>query len=356
MLKAQFSNGGHTLPWIDISSQKERHIVIARGTVDLYNGHPTTAMLDDNRTIFCTWSYDHGGKNGFLSVSKDAGLTWEKLQTPKDWKTSKTCPSIYYLESPSGVKRLFIFSAYPKMTQTYSEDEGKTWTPIKSLGKACLMPFTSILKLKDGSYLGMYHRGLNDLNKSPLTLWQSISSDGGITWGESTLVGEKEGKSPCEPFVFRSPDGKRLLCVARENQRKGNSLIMFSNNEGKSWSELQEVTWGLTGDRHIIKYAPDGRIVAVFRDMAIDSPTKGHFVAWIGTYNDIINGYSGQYRIKLMHNYASQDCGYSGLEILKDGTIIATTYIKYNPGEEKHSIVATRFSLKEMDRIVSHFK
>jgi hypothetical protein len=34
---------------------------------------------------------------------------------------------------------------------------------------------------------------------------------------------------------------------------------------------------------------------------------------------------------------------------LSDGTLVATTYVKYRPGPEKHSVVSTRFSLSEID-------
>jgi hypothetical protein len=85
--------------------------------------------------------------------------------------------------------------------------------------------------------------------------------------------------------------------------------------------------------------------------MAPLSPTKVHFVAWVGTYLDFTNGLSGQYKVKLLHNYAGWDCGYPGLEILPDGTIVATTYIKYHPGPAKHSVVCVRFRIEEMDAL-----
>lgn len=337
------------LPWVDISSDRGRQIVLSEGTPELYNGHPTTVMLDDNKTIYCTWSFDHGGDAGLLAVSKDSGLTWTKQAVPEDWSTMRNCPSIYNLKDKKGKERLFVFCGQPDMPMTYSEDGGKSWSPVKRLGKPCVMAFSSIIQLKNGDYLGLYHRGLNDQDRPPLTLWQSISHDGGLTWEESTLVGEMEGRAPCEPCVIRSEDGKRLICIARENKRVGNSLMMVSTDEGQTWSALQETPWGLTGDRHVIKYAPDGRLVAVFRDMAPGSPTKGHFVAWVGHEKDLREGTSGQYKIKLLHSYAGSDCGYPGLEILPDGTIIAITYIKMTPGKAKHSIVEVRFKLDETD-------
>ena len=40
------------------------------------------------------------------------------------------------------------------------------------------------------------------------------------------------------------------------------------------------------------------------------------------------------------------------MELLPDGTIVATTYIKYRPGTEKHSVVSTRFTIKDIDRML----
>lgn len=84
---------------------------------------------------------------------------------------------------------------------------------------------------------------------------------------------------------------------------------------------------------------------------APDSTTRGHFVAWVGDYADIAAKRPGRYRVKLLHSHAGSDCGYPGLEVTPDGTIVATTYIKYRPGAEKHSIVSTRFTLDETDAL-----
>lgn len=345
------------LPWRDFSGQTDHHVVIAAGTPDLYNGHPTTVLLDDGKTMVCTWSRNHGGPAGFLGFSHDGGLTWDVADAPAEWKGMVNCPSIYKLTDKDGRQRLFVFAqvesggTYREMVYSCSEDGGRTWSRIVDLGKPCIMAFTSIIRLKNGDYLGMYHRGNTEQDRAPLKLWQSVSHDGGLTWDESRLVGEVPDKSPCEPCLLRSPNGKVILCLARENQRKGCSLMMFSHDEGQTWTAMRETPWGLTGDRHMAMYLPDGRIICVFRDMAPNSPTKGHFVAWVGRYDDIGGDLSGQYRVKLLHSFAGPDCGYPGLELLPDGTIVATTYIKYNPGAWKHSVVSVRFRIEELDAL-----
>jgi hypothetical protein len=140
-----------------------------------------------------------------------------------------------------------------------------------------------------------------------------------------------------------------LLCLLRENVRTVNSRFIASRDEGKTWSKAKHLQGALSGDRYQAKYAPDGRLLVVFRDMAAESPTKGHFVGWVGTFDDILHQREGQYRLKLLHNYAGTDCGYPGLELLPDGTFVATTYVKYWPDKRKHSVVSTRFRLEELE-------
>lgn len=341
------------IPVVDISGQTERHGFVAKGTPDLYQGHPTTVLMGDNRTLFAVWSIGHGGHAGPMGRSVDGGKTWTPVPTPAEWTKTWNCPSIYRLTDPQGKERLFVFTARPNMPQTYSEDGGQTWSPVRELGMPCVMTFSSIIRRTDGSYLGLYHRGAGDHDRPPLQVWQSISRDGGLTWEPPTLAAAKEGCNPCEPCGFRSPDGKQLACLIRENTHTGCSLMMFSNDEGETWTQPVYTPWGLSGDRHAAKYAPDGRLVVCFRDMAPDSPTRGHFVAWVGTYEDLVRGRPGQYRIKLLHSYAGGDCGYPGVELLPDGTLLATTYIKYDDGPNKHSVVSVRFRLDETDALAA---
>lgn len=336
------------LPLIDISKETYRHVIIAEGTEDIYQGHPTTLLLPDGKTMFCVWSIGHGGPAGPMAVSQNGGFSWKRIddQLPKGFKEHINCPSIYrMMDMKTGKIRLWVFSAKPNMPRIMSEDEGKTWTEMPPLDFECVMTFSSIIRLSDGNYLGFYHRRKG----SSLEVLKTKTSDGGITWSEPQVIADVEGTDPCEPFVFRSPSNKELCCLMRENTHKGHSLMMFSKDEGKSWSDPVDTPWGLSGDRHMGVYTPDGRLVIAFRDMAPNSPTYGHFVAWVGTYEDIRNNQPGEYRVKLLNSNAGKDCGYPGMELLPDGTIVATTYIKYKDDNNKHSVVSTRFKIQETD-------
>jgi hypothetical protein len=348
------------LPILDISQEKERHTIIAAGTPDVYQGHPTSLLMPDGRTIFVVWCINHGGFAGPMARSGDGGKTWVRLDDtlPPGFAQHKNCPSIYRLVAADGIERLWVFTAQPLMPRILSEDGGQTWKEIEPLGFPNVMTFSSVVEKnpgkQDGKYIGLYHRAINiegkEMNEEnntirSLQVMQTETADAGLTWSEPRMVCAVTDKRPCEPFAFWSPDNKEICCLMRENTHKGNSLMMFSTDHGATWSQAVETPWGLTGDRHWGVYTQEGRLVVVFRDQAVNSPTKGHFVGWVGTYDDIRNGHPGQFRVKLLHSHAGGDCGYPGIQMLPDGSIFALTYIKYALDENKHSVVGTRFKL-----------
>ncbi|MGB7295189.1 MAG: hypothetical protein WBC70_06320 [Candidatus Aminicenantales bacterium] len=85
-----------------------------------------------------------------------------------------------------------------------------------------------------------------------------------------------------------------------------------------------------------------------YRDTTHISPTKGDWVGWVGTYEDILEGREGQYRVRLMDNTKDADCAYPGLELLPDGTFVTTTYGHWIKGEPPY-VVCVRFKMAELD-------
>jgi hypothetical protein len=342
------------LPVIDISRQQRRHVVIAAGTKEIYQGHPTTLLMPDNKTMFCVWCIEHGGAAGPMARSDDAGRTWTRMDDalPPGFSKHRNCPSIYRIVDPSGKERLWVFSSSRGIDRLMSEDGGKTWVEMPPLGFRCGMPFTGMLRLNDGRTAAFGQMGVEGKGQGVV---MSVTADGGLTWTQPRVIAKQAGKDLCEPFVLRSPDGNEICCLMRENLHTANSMMCFSRDEGETWTSPADTSWGLTGDRHAGVQAPDGRWVIAFRDRAIGSSTYGQFVAWVGTYGDIRSALPGQLRIKLLHHYgsprdgygwANTDTGYPGMEVLPGGTMIATTYIKYWDDDRRHSVVSTRFKLE----------
>jgi hypothetical protein len=350
---------GYRIPLIDLAQDTNRQVIVDREPGQ-YLGHPTTVLLEDGSTILCVYPKGHGKGALVLKRSRDGGHTWsERLPTPNSWETSKETPTIHRVVDASGKKRLIIWSGLYPARLAVSDDDGETWSELKPAGDwggIVVMRFVEPLKTAGGHYLGMFHddgRFLTDKpeQKNPVvfTLLKTRSSDGGLTWSRPEPIWKGSDVHLCEPGCIRSPNGKQMAVLLRENSRRKNSFVIFSEDEGHTWSEPSELPGALTGDRHCGKYAPDGRLFISFRDTTRESPTKGDWVAWVGRYEDILSGREGQYRIRLMDNTQKWDCAYPGVEVLPDGTMVTTTYGHWTTNESPY-IVSVRLTLSELDK------
>ncbi len=346
---------GYTIPLVDLADQTHRQTIVDREN-DQYLGHVTTVLLEDNRTILAVYPKGHGRGAIVYKRSTDGGLTWsERLPTPPSWETSQEVPVMRRVIGADGTKRLIMFSGLYPCRMAVSEDDGLSWTGIEPIGDwGGVVCMGDVIALKTpGKYMAMFHddgrfiAGKGE-RTGRMTLYATFSTDGGLTWSTPEGLFTREDVHLCEPGMVRSPDGREIAVLLRENRRVRNSHVIFSRDEGETWSEPRELPGALTGDRHTLKYAPDGRLVATFRDTTLDSPTQGDWVAWVGTYEDIAENREGQYRIRLMDNLHKWDCCYPGFECLPDGTFVATTYGHWTEGEAPY-IVSVRFTLREID-------
>ena len=316
----------------------------------------------------------HEESSGVVFQSTDGGKTWsERLPTPKSWETSQEVPTLHRVVDAQGKKRIIMFSGLYPIRMAVTEDDGANWSELKSIGDfGGVVTMATVIDLKTpGHYMAFFHddgrfiRGGEvekyriksphspDYSSSTAKPWRfwvytTLSKDGGLTWSAPTPIAMLPDANLCEPGALRSPDGKQIAVLLRENSRKYNSYVIFSNDEGQTWSEPKELPAALTGDRHVAKYTSDGRLFISFRDTTHVSPTKGDWVGWVGKYEDIVNGSEGQYRVRIMDNTKGADCTYPGIEVLPDGTIVTTTYGHWTEGEAPY-IVSVRFKLAELD-------
>ena len=384
-----------SIPIIDLDKETSRQVIVDREDGQ-YLGHPTTVLLDDGKTILIVYPKGHGRGEIVYKRSTDGGLTWsQRLKTPESWRTSLEVPTIFRTVDPQGRKYLILFSGLYPARLAHSEDDGLTWSelePAGDWGGIVVMASLTALNTGKGHYMALFHddlryftsdgqekfkedRKLND--RILFTLYKTFSADGGLTWSKPEPVLSRRDMNLCEPGMIRSPDGKTLAVLLRENARRANSQIIFSTDEGKTWSNPRPLQNELNGDRHVLKYTPDGRILAVFRDISplsfrkeLDrltkerdevnvskvasetgqgSPTEGDWAGWVGRWKDLVKGKAGQYRIRFKDNIHSWDCAYPGVELLPDGTFVVTTYGHWEKDKEPY-IVSIRFKMEELDR------
>ena len=185
------------IPLVDLTDDTSRQVVVDREPGQ-YLGHPTTVLLEDNKTMICVYPKGHGRGAIVMKRSTDAGLIWsERLTTPESWETSKEVPTIYRVIDPDGEKRMIMFSGLYPARMAVSEDDGATWSELEPIGDwggivvmGCLIP----LKTGKGHYMALFHDDLRfftengsdkyeawikDHNSIYFTLYKTISEDGG---------------------------------------------------------------------------------------------------------------------------------------------------------------------------------
>ncbi|MEQ9411461.1 MAG: sialidase family protein [Fuerstiella sp.] len=352
----------YSIPLLDLNDQVYRQVVVDHEHGQ-YLGHPTTVLLEDGRTMLCVYPKGHGRGPVVYKRSDDAGRTWsDRLPTPASWATSKEVPTLHRVVGPDGTRRIIMFSGLYPCRMAVTEDDGKTWSELKPVGDwggIVTMGCVTDLHTGPGHYMAMFHddgrfftsKGSRS-DPVTFTLYRTLSTDGGLTWSFPEIIDQSSSHHICEPGIVRSPDGKRLAVLLRENSRRHHSQIIFSDDEGRTWTKHRDLPASLNGDRHTGRYLPDGRLFISFRSVqprdkaAIEH--QGDWVAWVGTWQDLVDGEEGQYVVRLKDNKKGADCAYPAVEVLPDETIVTTTYGHWSAGQQPY-ILIVRLKLKELD-------
>lgn len=334
-----------------------------------FEAHPSAVMLADDKTILAFWDIQQAGPCGPAAISTDAGRTWTRIddRIPKQFSTE--ChdePQAWLFTDPkTGKERIRVFASYgtageydwrgpddrplaEAMPSIMSEDGGATWQFMPPLGAdfACVVGFSGMVRLKDGSYLGVFSRGKNpNGDGGDYRIMGSVTRDGGLTWEKPFTVAETAGVSFFIPSVFRSPDGNELCCMAID-ARKWNAWASVSRDEGKTWSAPAQANNALAGSNHSVGTLADGRIVAAF--------AKGHEIrGWIGTYKSLLSANGEGLEAKLVHNYGDGGtAGSPSLFVRRDGEIVVVAHSQINLHKPMPAIVAMRFSADEVEEII----
>lgn len=411
----------YSTPRIDLSVEPEgvpddlkylyQTVIVDEGDGgESYLAHPDSILMptEDGEALYTFYVCGHGKGAIAVKSSDDGGLTYSERITdiPESWATSEETPTVYRLDFEDGSTRFLLVSACPKWTG-YKEgngfcasitDENGTWSEFERFyGKGSephlypIVAMSSLIHLKEnGEYVDKWMGFFHD---DKFSLYSTVLSfeDGKMNWSvpEEYLKNsvDSDGKSIdqtlkaravnlCEVLVIRNESGEGdVLCmIGRSNTKLINSLMAFSYDEGKTWTELKEVPPELNGERHKAVY--DGnRLFITFRSIERDPKLLKEYhetkfvsegwVAWVGTFDSLTDWYynqksTGNYRVKLAHMYldgdteptysANADTGYCGVTMV-DGYIVVTTYGKAISGSDKTVIVSKRIKLTDLDRL-----
>ncbi|MGT2895177.1 glycoside hydrolase domain-containing protein [Streptococcus entericus] len=355
----------YTIPTYKMPEANLSDIEKAPGTDRQYLAHPDMIMLDDNQTLITTYVVGHGRGPVVMKISRDGGQTWtEKTDIPASWASSWETPTLYKLNFKDGSQKLIMITGMPNWhgnqnggwQTSISEDSGETWSdyklfhPTKEDGNKnwSIVAMSSLTQLKDesGNFIDKWMGLYIDYNFINYKTYLTFDENGNEQWSApEKLIPEhrdiEAATQLSEVGVFRSPDGKRLVALGRSQSHQHKSTMFYSDDEGQTWTRPEFMQGALQGERHKIAYDPiSGRLLVTFREIILDYNKNGkiepgdwragEWVAWVGTYEDIMNQNEGQYRILIAEDWAqnhfSGDTGYAGLVVQPDGTYIMNSY------------------------------
>lgn len=413
----------YDIPQLDLSKKPDNlpsqyNYLFENVTVDDskgYLGHPDSVLLK-NGNILTFYPEGHGKGKIVSRISTDGGRTYTETikNPPKSWGTSLETPTVYRLKFVSGEEKIILISGNPKWPNmstsggfncSISDDEGETWTEFKRFWDKesdfpviPIVSMASLTRLKENGkfvdkWMGLFHDSKFINYKTILT----FSENGDYSWSKpepylSKYRDIETFAGICEVEAVRSDNGvgDEICLIARCNKKTCTTLLIFSKDEGKTWSKPIEAPTSLNGERHKADYTADGRLFITFRsiernrEMVHQQRKKGGelkwysegWIAWVGTFDDLKYGGSGQYRIKIAHTYlnsqnepslvANADTGYCGNVVLEDGTIVTSSYGIFSPenkesgtyktdkGKQKRKtyIISKRINLSDTDKLI----
>lgn len=384
-----------------------------------YLAHPDAVQLDDGRMVIY-YSLGHGRGAIGGKVSEDNGKTWQPIDgLPKTWQNSMETPTIYKLQFNRGqsdeYSKYILISGCPTWGGRYkgngfnvsvSNDGITGWTEFQNFygldynGKkgenfvAPIVAMASLTQLKEnGRWVNKWMGFFHDDNAYNYKTILSFDDYGYMSWSAPEKYFSQYRKIEkkafmCEVEVVRSDrgEGDQLCLIARSNgnhrNKELNSFISISNDEGATWGEPKFLPASVNGERHKAEWIKDkdgnDRLFITFRSinkdinkLKVSTEKNGSgngmwysegWVAWVGTYDDLINCKEGQYRIKLAHTYlkyqtksemnANGDCGYSGNVVFDGGyQIMTSTYGKFV--KDKTIIASKVIDIRLIDEMVA---
>ena len=165
-------------------------------------------VLLPNQRLIAGSSTEQGGWRIHFEITDDWGKTWKKVGPINDGKTfSAIQPGI--LIHKNGRLQILARSRDRALLESWSSDNGDTWTPLAKTTLPNNNSGTDAVTLQDGRHLLVYNHILdpNDGAKGPRTPLNLSYSNDGKTWYAALVLEDSPISQYSYPSIIQSADG-----------------------------------------------------------------------------------------------------------------------------------------------------
>jgi len=164
-------------------------------------------VLLSNGNLFAPSSKEGNGWKIHFEVTKDNGKTWRTVGPLVENGIKAIQPSI--LQHGNGRLQILARTANRAIAESWSEDNGETWTPMTKTTLPNNNSGTDAVTMKDGRHVLVYNHVLppGDLAKGARTpLNVSVSKDG-KNWSAALILEDSPISQYSYPAVIQTSDG-----------------------------------------------------------------------------------------------------------------------------------------------------
>jgi predicted neuraminidase len=162
-------------------------------------------------SILCGSSTEHAGWRVHMERTSDMGGTWQKTDSLNGTDFGAIQPTI--LRYPSGAIQILCRSQQRKITESWSNDGGRSWSKMKATSLPNPNAGIDAVMLKDGRCLLVYNH--TEKGRSPLNI--ALSADGNL-WNAAMILEDQPGEYSY-PAVIQTTDGLVHITYTWKRQR-----------------------------------------------------------------------------------------------------------------------------------------
>ncbi|WP_114782945.1 sialidase family protein [Botryobacter ruber] len=174
-----------------------------------------------NGELFCASSTEGDGWKVHFEVTPDFGKTWYKIG-PLD-KGSEDLNAIQpsILKHGNGKLQIIARSKHRALVESWSTDNGRTWSPLKKTGLPNNNSGTDAVTMANGKHVLVYNHVLppGDLAKGPRTPLNVAVSEDGKKWKAALVLENSPISQYSYPAVIQTSDGLLHFIYTWRRQR-----------------------------------------------------------------------------------------------------------------------------------------